>query len=131
MVDHQFIDHPQTAFVRLAQKRFELAHRSIGLMDARVVCDVVAIVPQRRGIERQQPERRHAQVLQVVELVPQAAEIPDAVGIAVGEGTDVELVDNGVLVPGRVGIKPGRFPFAWGHSCSLSSLIAGIDQEIG
>ena len=38
-------------------------------------------------------------MLKVVELLGEAGEIANAIGIAVIEGADVELVDNGVFVP--------------------------------
>ena len=71
-------------------------------MNVGVVGDVVAVVAQRRGTEGQQPDGGDAQVLQVVELLRQAAEIADAVGHAVEEGADVDFVDDGVFVPGDV-----------------------------
>ena len=69
-----------------------------GLMLA-VVGDVVAVVAAGRGIERQQPQRGDAEVLQVVELLGQAGEVADAVVVAVGERLDVKLIDDRVLVP--------------------------------
>ena len=54
-------------------------------MNFRVARDIVAIVPQRRRIKRQQPERRDAEILQIVEFFREALEIADAVGVAVGE----------------------------------------------
>src|SRR5579875_3513067 len=81
---------------------------AIGRMDVLVVGDVVAVVAQRRGIERQQPQRRDPEILQVVELLPQAAEVADAVVIGIEEGLDVQLVDDRVLVPERVGTRRAR-----------------------
>ena len=49
--------------------------------------------------------RRDAEVLQVVELLRQAAEVADAVAVAVVEGADVDLVDDRVLVPERVVVE--------------------------
>ena len=84
-------------------KRLEVAQRAVVRVDVGVVGDVVAVVAQRRGIERQQPDRGDAEVLQVVELRGQAAEVADAVAVAVEEGPDVDLVDDRVLVPERIG----------------------------
>ena len=69
VVADQLGDHPQAAPVRLAEEALDVAQRAVVGVDARVVGDVVAVVAQRRGIERQQPERRDAEVLQVVELL--------------------------------------------------------------
>ena len=72
VVDHQLGDHPQAAAVRLAQEAPEVAAGAVGGMDVGVVGDVVAVVAQRRGVERQQPEGGDAEVRQVVELAGQA-----------------------------------------------------------
>ena len=51
-------------------------------IDAAVVGDVVAVVLAGARIERQQPERVDAEVLQIVELLGQAGEVADAVAVA-------------------------------------------------
>ena len=63
--------------MRLANERADVLQRAVVRIDARVVGDVVAVVDHRRRIERQQPEARDAQVLQVVELLGQAAEVAE------------------------------------------------------
>ena len=68
-------------------------------IDAPIVGDVVAVVLAGTRIERQQPQRVDAEVLEIIELLGQAGEIADAVAVAVGERLDVKLVDDGVLVP--------------------------------
>ena len=65
--------------MRLAHEMLEIAARSIERVDIPVVGDVVAVVAQRRRVERQQPDRVDAEVLDVVELVGQPAEVADAV----------------------------------------------------
>ena len=72
-----------------AQELLEVVQGAVGRMDVGVIGDVVAVVAQRRRIERQQPERGDAEVLEVIELADQAAEVADAVAVAVGEGADV------------------------------------------
>ena len=72
-------------------------------MNVGVVGDVVAVVAQRRGAEGQKPDRRDAQIFQVIELLRQAAEIADAVGDAVEKGAHVNFIDDRVFVPGDVG----------------------------
>ncbi len=83
----------------LADEGANVAQAAVGRVDVGVVGDVVAVVQQWRRVERQQPDRRYAQVLEVVELLRQPGEIADAVAVAVGERPDVQLVDDGVLVP--------------------------------
>src|SRR5262249_5082665 len=61
--------------------------------------DVVAVVAERRRIEGQQPQGIDAEPLQIIEPPGQARKVADAVVVAVEEGADVRLVDDGVLVP--------------------------------
>ena len=48
-----------------------------------------------------QPDRRDAQVLQVVELLDQAAEVADAIAVGITERAHMKLVDDRVFVPVR------------------------------
>ena len=59
-------------------------------------------------IERQQPKRGDAEVLQVVEFFGQPYEIADAVVVAVGECLDVKLIDDRVLEPKLVAFELRR-----------------------
>ncbi len=74
----------------LAQEGSEVPHVAVGGIDVAVVGDVVAVVLQRRGIKRQQPDGRGPQVLQIVELLREASEIADAVAVAVVKGAHVQ-----------------------------------------
>ena len=76
-------------------------------MDVIVARDIVAVVPERRRIEGKQPDRGYAEVLQIVELARQTAEIADAVVIRVEKRLDVQLVYDGVLEPDGVAAVEG------------------------
>ena len=102
VVADQLRDHSQPAAVGLADERAHVREVAVGRVHRRVVGDVIAVIEQRRRIEGQQPDRRDAQVLKIVQLFGQPAEVADAVVVAVGEGADVQLVDDRVLVPERV-----------------------------
>ena len=84
-------------------KRLKSSSVAVGGMHRSIVGDVVAVVAQRRGIERQQPDRRHAERLDVVEPFEQAGKVADAVAVGVAEGLDVQLIDDGVAVPFAIG----------------------------
>ena len=101
VVQHQLGDHAQAAVVRAADELGDVAHRPVGRVDRAVVGDVVAVVAERRGVERQQPDRRDAEVLEVVQLRDQALEVADPVAAEVAERADVQLVDDRVAVPVR------------------------------
>ena len=102
VVDDELGDDADVAAMRLRHEALEVLHRAVARMDVLVVGDVVAVVSERRRVERQQPERVDAEALEVVELLRQAGEVADAVVVAVEEGADVRLVDDGVLVPERI-----------------------------
>jgi len=103
VVDDQLGDDPDPAIVRLGDETPHVVERPVCGVNPGVVGDVVAVVAQRRGKEGQEPQRGDAEILQVVELARQALEIADAVIRAVEERLDVELIDDGVFVPERIG----------------------------
>ena len=93
-------DHAHAPPVGLTQEVAEIAEVPVGGMDLPIVRNVVAVVTERRRIEGQEPEGGDAQALQVVELLDQTLEVADPVAVAVPKGTNVRLVNDGVLVPG-------------------------------
>jgi hypothetical protein len=54
----------------------EVVHRAERGVDVAVIGDVVAVVAHRRGEERQEPDARGAEVLDVVELRREARKSP-------------------------------------------------------
>ena len=107
VIDHQLGDHPDVAAVGLPDEEAEILAGPVAGVDAPIVGDVVTIVAERRGVERQEPEAGHPQILEVVELLHQAREVADPVVVAVEEGLDVDLVDNRIAIPLRVGLDHG------------------------
>src|SRR5438093_10147434 len=85
------------------EKRAEIVERSVVRINVEIIGDVVAVVAQWRRIKRQQPNGRDAKLVEIIELLNQAAKIADAVTIAVMKGFDVQLVDDRVFVPKRIG----------------------------
>ena len=110
VVDDKFGDHLQAEPVRLLQHGAEIIQGAELRMHILVVGDVVAVVLERRRIERHQPDRVDAQVPDVFELGGEALEIADAVVVRIEERFDVDLIDDRVLVPKRVsGLEAGGF----------------------
>ena len=109
VVEDQLGNHADAAPVSLAKKGSEVLYRAVGRMDSGVICDVIAVVLQRRRIEGKQPNHRNAEVLQIVQFLGQPREIADAVIVAVEKGADVQLVNDRVLVPQRVVFKSETF----------------------
>src|SRR5690242_6572758 len=108
VVDYQFRDDAQSAFVRLAQKFLEVGQVAVNGVDSAVIRNVVSIIAQRRRIKRQQPDGGNSEILQIVELRRQSAKIADAVRVAVAERTHVRLVDDGSFIPQRIFFLWGR-----------------------
>ena len=101
VVEDELGDDPEPPPVRLVEEALEVRQGAILGVDAHVVGDVVAVVPLRRGIEGQEPERGDAEILEVVELLAEPAEVARAVAVAVVVRADAQLVDDRVPVPVR------------------------------
>ena len=106
MVHHEVGDHAHPALVGLVDELAEVVDRPVVGMDRIEVRDVVAAVPERRRIHRQQPDAVDPEPLQEVELVDQPAEVSGAVVVAVEEAADVDLVEDRVLEPERILLEP-------------------------
>ena len=102
MIDHQFGDHAQIARMRRIQKSAEIVERAKIRIDVEIVGNVVAVVALGRRIERQQPDGGDPQLLEIIQFFHQTAEVTHPVAIAVTKRLDVQLVDDGVLVPTRI-----------------------------
>ena len=109
VVDDELGDDPDAAVVRSLHEGLELVHGAVIGADVEIFRNVVAVVLAGRRIEGQQPDGVDAEVRHVVELGVQPREVADAIVIGIEERLDVELIDDRVLVPGRV--------FDWGEGC--------------
>jgi hypothetical protein len=99
-------DHAHSALVGRLDEGAEVLDRPVVGIDPVEVGDVVAAVAKRRGVERQHPDAVDPEPLQVVELLLEAAEVAGAVVVAVEERARVDLVEDGRLEPGRIGLEP-------------------------
>ena len=103
MVDHQLGDDADAEPVGFLDQLLHVVEGAVLGMHRGVFGDVVAVILARRGIERQQPDRVDAQLGDIGQPGDQAGKIPDAVVVRIEERLHVELVDDRVLVPLRVG----------------------------
>src|SRR6202163_578358 len=85
VVDDQFGEDADSALVRRGDELADVLERSVRLVDADVVRDVVAVVAQRRGEERQQPQRGDSEAGQIIESRREAANVADPVAVRVLE----------------------------------------------
>ena len=103
VVDDELGDDPQAPLLGFLDEAAEILHRPEIGVDVAIIGDVVAVVAAGGGVERQQPQRGDAEILQVPQFLGQPGKVADAVIVAVGEGLDVELIDDRILVPELVG----------------------------
>src|SRR5262249_22647724 len=99
-------DDANLALVRGLDELAEVVDAAVVAVDRVVVGDVVAAVPERRRVHRQQPDAVDPEPLQVVELLDQPAEVARAIVVAFEEAADVDLVEDGALEPERVLREP-------------------------
>ncbi|MNZ84907.1 hypothetical protein D3C78_1036790 [compost metagenome] len=102
VVDDQFGDHPQAAFVCLGNETPGIGHGPVVTVHAAVLGDVITVVAPWRGVEGQEPDGVDAQVGDVVELGDEAGKVANPVVVGVEIRFDVDLIDHRVLVPERV-----------------------------
>ena len=135
MVQDQFGYNPNTTGMGLPQKIMEITEGPVLRVDSEIIRDVVAVVAERRDVEGEDPDGGDAQVAQVGDLLQQTPEIADAVAVAVEEAPDMDLVNDGVLVPERdIFSQSGHCPYSftpWGsfpnpHPSSLNVSVLPI-----
>ena len=115
---HEVHHHLEAEPVGLGEQRVEVGERAEQGIDGAVVGDVVAIVLHRRLAERRDPDRVHAQLLDIFQPARDARQVADAVAVRVLEAARIDLVDDRTLPPqiacgrrrgGERWTKGGRF----------------------
>ena len=86
------------------EERTEIVQCAKVWINIEVIGDVVAIITKWRRIKRKKPNSRDSELLEIIQFLNQATEIPHSVAVAVTKGFDVQLVDDCVPVPKRIGI---------------------------
>ncbi len=107
VVHDEVDDHAHAALVRGVDELHEVGEVAEVGEHGGVVGDVVAAVAQRRPEEGRQPQAVDAQPLQVVQFGGQPLQVTDAVAVAVLEGADEHLVEDGAFEPLRVPVPGG------------------------
>ncbi len=110
VVGHDVHEHPDAALPRRRDEAVEVVERAELRGDGAEVRDVVAPVRIGRDGDRREPDAVDAEPLQVVEVLDDAGDVAHAVGVAVGEGPRVDLVQDGRLPPRLVGRRHASGP---------------------
>ena len=74
VIDDELDHHLHLAVMGGRKECSEIVERAINRMNVHIVGDVVPVVSERRGKERQQPEAGNAQILQIIELLQSGLE---------------------------------------------------------
>ncbi len=118
VVDDEFGDDAQAARVRRVDEGADVVERAVVGADVAIFGDVVAVVAARARVEGQQPDRRDAEIDDVIELGEQPLEIADPVIVGIEEGFEMQLIDDRILVPQGI----GRGAFDVGHAVSPGAM---------
>src|SRR5919206_1722486 len=99
VVDDEVGEHAQPPIAGVTDRLREVAQVPEPRVDAQIVRDVVSVVTVGRRVQRHQPQAGGAERGHVVEALDQPGEIAAPVAVGIGEGLDVEAVDDRVLPP--------------------------------
>src|SRR5207253_3883695 len=99
VVDYEIDRNANAALFGAVSKLDEIPECTVPRIDIVIVGDVVTIVSTRRSLKRHQPNRGHAQSMQIIEAAHQSSEITGPIAISVHVSTDRQAVDDRVLVP--------------------------------
>jgi hypothetical protein len=99
VVRHNIDDHLDGLIPERRNHAVEVVEVAQLRINVAIVVDVVAAIRQCRRVERAQPDRVHAKFGQISDLGQDAVQVADAVPIAVGEATRIDLVDDRLPPP--------------------------------
>jgi len=119
VIDDQLRDDAQAAYVGRSHHFAKVVERAVLRVHVLVLGNVVAIVTQRRRVERHQPDGVDAQRLHVVELGSHTLEVAHTIVVGVEKRLDVELVDHRVAIPLGIvlAVEFDRLQNQGGHRC--------------
>ena len=109
MIESHIEDHKHISFMTFFNKFFKVALCAERRIDAIIVDDIILMIG--RGIKDRckpdplYPERvlgKSVSVIEIIQTVDNAPEIPDPVSVAVGKRTDKDLIKYPVVVIGLI-----------------------------
>jgi len=110
---HEVEHHADAAPLRLGEERAQVVVGAVARGDFVEIGHVVARVAERRFETRAQPQPGHAQLLQVGQLLDDAAQVADPVAVGIAKRLRVDLIEDGVFEPGGHGARMERRHWRW------------------
>src|SRR5690348_4598342 len=99
VVRNEIEDDLQAEFMRLCEQRIEILKRAEERIDAGVIRNVVAEVRHRGDEDWRNPDRIDANLNEIRQPLDDAAQIADAVAVAVLKRAWINLIDDAGLPP--------------------------------
>ena len=107
VIDHVVGDHANAALMGLANQFVKVGQRAVVALDGAEVGGGVAMVAVGALLNRHQPQALDAQVLQIVKPRDQAAQITDAIAVAVLVRANKDFHERAVLPMRRQRVRRG------------------------
>lgn len=99
VIHHQVHHELDAARVHCIKQLFPIRECAKFVHNVAVIADVITVVVVRRFIDRTQPYDVDAELLQIIELFQNPAQVAAAVAVAVLETARINLIDNAFLPP--------------------------------
>src|ERR1700744_6535415 len=99
VVDYELNHYLHAALMSGIQKCLEITQGSVRWIYVCVICNIIAIVAQRRRKERQNPDAGDTEFLEIIKPCQKTRKIADAIVVGIGKCTNVQLIDDGVFIP--------------------------------
>ena len=99
VVHDEIKDDAYVFFSTFRRHGIEVGERPIHRINVFVVGHIVAEIYLRRREAGRDPDRVHAEIVQIPHFRSNALQVADAVVIAVGKTARIELIEDGVLPP--------------------------------
>ena len=111
MVDNQVHDQFHTPGVDPFKHPVKIIHGSEIFHDSPVIRNIIPVIIIGAGVDRTEPEHVHAECFQIIQVGGDAVKIADAIAVAVGKGTRVDLVNNRFFPPDMLFLIHFSHPF--------------------
>ena len=92
VVDDEIHQDVHIALFRFRDQPVHVLHRTEARVNVVVIRDIIALIGERRAVDRLEPEDIDAEILQIIELIDDARKIADAVPVRITEALRIDLI---------------------------------------